>query len=477
MKKVKKLSALLLSLCMAFVFVASTAFAAEQVADADGITITADTTDEAIAAAWGEGAAAISQNDDGSYTFKLLKNISLAKYQDISIGNFQAGAEQPRIILDLNGCTLSGTSIVIANLGNLTIMDGSAEQTGRIEYNGGQYLVAVNNVGYSMTIEGGTFVCNGADSAAYNSAISTAGGVTTVINGGTFEGNGAGAVISYGETVINGGTFDGAYGVVSKKTSSGETGSIVFPADSTAVINASKIAFVAQGDAASAGKVSAAGGTFNAPAVLGTIGTGVDKTSAANVTGGIYAADPSAYVPDNNASISYTHENSTVYAVGKSSIDEVAQQAQAGDTITVLSGDVALDTADKVVVKNESTGNVVVNGTTVETNTEVTATFMIQTGSMTIKTTGTNVRTAVREQTSQPIRMESGRKQRPPLKPKREKSSAPALFADMLTLRKFQFCPIPTALGQSGNLTARAIGMIAPPAERKRMRRLTASNG
>ena len=230
MKKVKKLSALLLSLCMAFVFVASTAFAAEQVADADGITITADTTDEAIAAAWGEGAAAISQNDDGSYTFKLLKNISLAKYQDISIGNFQAGAEQPRIILDLNGCTLSGTSIVIANLGNLTIMDGSAEQTGRIEYNGGQYLVAVNNVGYSMTIEGGTFVCNGADSAAYNSAISTAGGVTTVINGGTFEGNGAGAVISYGETVINGGTFDGAYGVVSKKTSSGETGSIVFPA-------------------------------------------------------------------------------------------------------------------------------------------------------------------------------------------------------------------------------------------------------
>lgn len=373
MKKVKKLSALLLSLCMAFVFVASTAFAAEQVADADGITITADTTDEAIAAAWGEGAAAISQNDDGSYTFKLLKNISLAKYQDISIGNFQAGAEQPRIILDLNGCTLSGTSIVIANLGNLTIMDGSAEQTGRIEYKGGQYLVAVNNVGYSMTIEGGTFVCNGADSAAYNSAISTAGGVTTVINGGTFEGNGAGAVISYGETVINGGTFDGAYGVVSKKTSSGETGSIVFPADSTAVINASKIAFVAQGDAASAGKVSAAGGTFNAPAVLGTIGTGVDKTSAANVTGGIYAADPSAYVPDNNASISYTHENSTVYAVGKSSIDEVAQQAQAGDTITVLSGDVALDTADKVVVKNESTGNVVVNGTTVETNTEVTA--------------------------------------------------------------------------------------------------------
>ena len=75
---------------MAFVFVASTAFAAEQVADADGITITADTTDEAIARLWGEGAAAISQNDDGSYTFKLLKNISLAKYQDISIGNFQA---------------------------------------------------------------------------------------------------------------------------------------------------------------------------------------------------------------------------------------------------------------------------------------------------------------------------------------------------------------------------------------------------
>ena len=39
MKKVKKLSALLLSLCMAFVFVASTAFAAEQVADAMGLPL------------------------------------------------------------------------------------------------------------------------------------------------------------------------------------------------------------------------------------------------------------------------------------------------------------------------------------------------------------------------------------------------------------------------------------------------------
>ncbi len=45
----------------------------------------------------------------------------------------------------------------------------------------------VNNVGYNLTIEGGTFTCNGAGSASYNAAVSTAAGVTTVINGGTFN--------------------------------------------------------------------------------------------------------------------------------------------------------------------------------------------------------------------------------------------------------------------------------------------------
>ena len=150
-----------------------------------------------------------TQNADGSYTMKLLKNISMAISANISLGNQFGGAGDPMIILDLNGFDITGTSIVIANYANLTIRDSSAEKSGRVVYDGGAYMAAVNNVGHYMAVEGGTFVCNGAGSATYNAAISTAASVTTEIKGGTFEGGSAGAVISYGSTIISGGEFNG----------------------------------------------------------------------------------------------------------------------------------------------------------------------------------------------------------------------------------------------------------------------------
>lgn len=71
----KKISVIVLSLVMVLLLVPGSVFAVEQVTDAKSLTVTSATTDENIAAAWGEGAATISANNDGTYTFKLLKDI------------------------------------------------------------------------------------------------------------------------------------------------------------------------------------------------------------------------------------------------------------------------------------------------------------------------------------------------------------------------------------------------------------------
>ena len=245
----------------------------DTVTDAKTFTFKPGTTNEELAAAWGEGAASIADNGDGTYTVTLLKNIEMGKSQNINFGEFSLGAGQARMILDLNGKTITGTSIVIANLGNLTIIGN-----GSVIYDGGQYFTAVNNVGYNLTIEGGTFTCNGAGSASYNAAVSTAAGVTTVINGGTFNGGSAGAVISYGDTVINGGTLNGKYGVIAKVNSSGnEAGSITLPEGSSAVVNAETAPFVAHGSNGKAGSITVAGGTTTGSSLLGTMGTVDDK--------------------------------------------------------------------------------------------------------------------------------------------------------------------------------------------------------
>lgn len=194
----------------------------------NGMTFSASTTNADIEATWGPGTASITANADGSYTVTLEKDIVLKKgaVNPVSFGVYNQGAEQPRMILDLNGHTLSGQTIVVSNMGNLTIRDSGAG--GSILYNGGQYLVAVQNAGYSLTVESGTIECQGAGSASYNAAVSTTVGAETVINGGILNGNGAGAILSYGTTIINNGELNGTYGAVSKQSSSG-TGSILFP--------------------------------------------------------------------------------------------------------------------------------------------------------------------------------------------------------------------------------------------------------
>ncbi|WP_299237676.1 hypothetical protein [uncultured Anaerofustis sp.] len=203
--------------------------------------------------------------------------------------------------------------------------------------------------------------------------VSTAGGVKTVINGGNFTCDSAGAVKTYGETVINGGNFEGKYGVVAQVNSEGKVGSITFSEDSTAIINADQIAFVSSGNADSAGIIDVKGGTFISSKVLGTIGDGVDKSSVLNVTGGIHSADPGEFVPDSASFAKFTSSDGTeVWVLGKDKIKETAKNADEGDTIVILSGDIDLSELDNgITVKNEGLGDVVVNGSKVDSGSEI----------------------------------------------------------------------------------------------------------
>lgn len=383
----KKLLSVLLSIFMIAVMGPAVALAAEDTVEVStGMTFTSDTTQDAINS-WANGAATINPNGDGSYTVTLQKNITLLQGAStpITFGNYraEAGAKQPTMILDLNGFTVSGKTIVISNMGNLIIRDSKG--TGKVVYDGGQYLSAVQNAGYSLIIEGGTFECNGANSVAYNAAISSTASTETVINGGVFNGKGAGALIAYGNVTVNSGTFNGAYGVVSKKASDGSTGSITFPETSTAVVNAEKTAFVVEGDGTNDGAIAANGGTFNAPNVAGKIGSAVPQNNI-EIAGGSYTADPSAFVAENIALIRHTNGEGTQYAVGNDT-QTITQTAKEGDTITVLQGN-AITVPDKVKVENQTGSEITVNGETVQNGATIDA--HIHSYEATWKSDGTN---------------------------------------------------------------------------------------
>lgn len=341
------------------------------------ISITKNTSQEELDA-WADGAAVITGNPGESRTITLNKNISLTSGQNINFGQFDytgtgEGAAQPYLTLDLNGYAITGPSIVLSNLGNLIIEDNSEEKTGKVIYDGGAYLAAVQNAGYHLQIKGGTFVCNGAGSSQYNAAVSTTANTTTVIDGGTFEGNNATAVISYGDTIVNGGGFHGKYGVTVKVGGEGNEGKIEFPADSTAVVNADTAAFYrieGTGDnQGKAGTIVAGGGNFNAPQIVRENTGAIPSTTV--ITGGSYEASPVDYVPVGGAVVGYTAagEQSVSYLVGTGEIEQAAASATAGAKIEILAGTMNLSIpAEGVQVINSGDGNVTVNDTEIQKN-------------------------------------------------------------------------------------------------------------
>lgn len=371
------LAAFLVFIMIAMILPVAAFAAGETVENVRSISITKNTTQEELDA-WAEGAAVITGNPGESRTITLNKNISLASGQNINFGQFDytgsgEGASQPYLTLDLNGHTITGLSIVLTNYGNLIIEDSSEEQTGEIIYDGGAYFAAVQNAGYNLQIKGGAFVCNGAGASGYNAAVNTAANTTTIIDGGTFQGNNATAVISYGDTTINGGDFYGKYGVAVKVGSEGNEGKIEFPADSTAVVNADAAAFYRiEGTGANqdkAGTIVAGGGDFNAPQIVKENTGTIPSTTV--ITGGSYEVSPVGYVPDGNAIVGYTAagDQSVSYLVGTGEIEQAAASATAGAQIEILAGSVNLSiTTDGVEVINSGDGNVIVNDTEIQKN-------------------------------------------------------------------------------------------------------------
>lgn len=375
----KKLWAILLCVTMLCALLPTAAFAArETVSDARTFVFLGGTTTQAeIDAAWGEGAVAYTSQEVGGemvYTIKLLKNIQMATGQDVRIGKYQESGPAPvQMILDLNGCMITSSSIGLINYSNLIIRDTSAEKTGGICYSttsDKSSLVTISHQGGLLVIEDGTFICeSGYAFTGYVAAVSTQAGATTHIKGGTFNSNSS-AVLSAGETIVYGGSFEATYGMYAK-SANGVPGTITIPQDSTAQVTASSFALVIQRDNGTDGQISVSGGSFDAPNVVGGVRQ-PDTLQAVEIEGGVYSANPSSWVPSDTAVARLSVQGDTSYIVGGNDIAAAASQAGEGDSLEVLSGKVSLDNVAEGVEVSNVGGDVVVNGESVEQGEQLT---------------------------------------------------------------------------------------------------------
>ena len=356
---------------------------AETVEDVPTLSIAAgQTTQQDIDDKWGAGTVEYTSSVvDGKtvYTVKLLKNVVLKAGCDFRINEYNVGGTSlPSVILDLNGCTITSQSIGLISGGNLTIRDTSEAQTGGITYSttsDKSSLTTISHSGGTLVIEGGTFTCQaGYAFTGYVATVSTQLGGVTHIKGGTFVGNSSAVLSSNdGKTVVEGGTFTAPYGMYVKPGSSGEPGVIEIPADSTAVVNASSYAMVVQRVKGADGTITAAGGTINAPKVVGGVGD-PDTVSAVSISGGTYSQDPSGWVTENTPVAQLTLSGKTgAFLVGEKTVADAAAGAAEDDTIEVLAGNLQLSgLPDGVTVKNSGSGTVSANGENVPAGETVT---------------------------------------------------------------------------------------------------------
>lgn len=356
---------------------------AETVENVPTLSIAAGvTTQQDIDDKWGAGTVEYTSSVvDGKtvYTVKLLKNVVLKAGCDFRINEYNVGGTSlPSVILDLNGCTITSQSIGLISGGNLTIRDTSEAQTGGITYSttsDKSSLTTISHSGGTLVIEGGTFTCQaGYAFTGYVATVSTQLGGVTYIKGGTFVGNSSAVLSSNdGKTVVEGGTFTAPYGMYVKPGSSGEPGVIEIPADSTAVVNASSFAMVVQRVNGADGTITAAGGTINAPKVVGGV-SDPDTKSAVSISGGTYNQDPSGWVTENTPVAQLTLSGKTgAFLVGEKTVADAAAGAAEGDTIEVLVGNLQLSgLPDGVTVKNSGSGTVSANGESVAPNGSIT---------------------------------------------------------------------------------------------------------
>lgn len=118
-------------------------------------------------------------------------------------------------------------------------------------------------------------------------------------------------------------------------------------------------------------QLSVAGGNFTVKGGQSLVLESKDSYGDPIISGGIYNVDPSDYVSEYSTFISYTHGGGTVYALGPS-IEGALADAREGDSVTVLKGG-SVEVPHSVTVKNETGGEITVNGATVSSNEEIVA--------------------------------------------------------------------------------------------------------
>ncbi|MCI8332538.1 MAG: hypothetical protein HFE78_06910, partial [Clostridiales bacterium] len=92
------------------------------------------------------------------------------------------------------------------------------------------------------------------------------------------------------------------------------------------------------------------------------------------ISGGVFNTNPVDYISENSSFIRYISDEKTIYALG-SSVNEVLADTNNGDAITILQGSITMtNVAEGVSVTNLGTGTVIVNGSIVDTNGQITTT-------------------------------------------------------------------------------------------------------
>ncbi len=259
---------------------------------------------------------------------KLAENITVEDGYDLNI------KENDKSI-DFNGKTLNGAlssggvsttddpnvNLVLSDPNN----DGSTYSIDSkiVFHDGGgmTQMAAVSVWKPTVTIESGRYTH---DNMVILCQLQTqnADAVGVVVNGGTFDGGEAAAVIAdvIGTVIVNGGTFNA-------KDSESDFGACVYLSAGTRSVpsittinggtfNAGKVLFYVDENSGYTQKINVTGGTFNV-AEGGSLITVSSNGNAADylvITGGTFNVDPSAYVDTNNYKVTKSGNTWTVTA-------------------------------------------------------------------------------------------------------------------------------------------------------------------
>ncbi|WP_165056657.1 MULTISPECIES: hypothetical protein [unclassified Adlercreutzia] len=336
-----------------------------------GTTITKDTTQEELNTWAGEGAIDIMSANNVT-TVKLLKNFNFPNGNQPIIFGDVLNDPNAVMVLDLNGRTISSTTIVVQSGCNLTIRDSGS---------GGKIFMdtsAKSNTAVSavvnqskLTIESGTFEAKIHGDFPSTGVIGSAvAGVKTVINGGMFTSNCSAISFSSGTTTVNGGVFDaGTYGVVSRGTAVVE-----FPVGSQAEVTSVSVPIVVGKQYKSdttAGQAHIAGGYFEGTgtsALVGRLGVATAE-DLVEITGGTFTNSPMGYV---EAGVPVVKKAAS-YVVGAGAT-ALVEGAKLGDALTLYQYGSDITVAEGVQITNSTGGVITVNGKAVENEGQVTAT-------------------------------------------------------------------------------------------------------